>query len=309
MARLGPPWPEPESDAVALSYPDWIVDVLVAELGAEDARAALVAMNQPPAMTLRVNPRRADTAAVEKAITRAGARVERGRLVPEALVVQGVGDPARLPAIRDGLATPQDQASQAVVAILDAAPGARVADLAAAPGGKATGIAERAGDTGCVVAVDVDPGRTRRIALASARLRLAHVHPIVADGRVPPLRDGVFERVLVDAPCTGLGVLRRRPDARWRIEPSAVAELAALQRALLQAATALVRPGGLLVYSVCTLTRAETVGIDDWAADNLAGFHAVAPPRDPWVAHGRGALLLPQAAATDGMYVLVQERG
>src|SRR5207249_3993206 len=98
--------------------------------------------------------------------------------------------------------------------------------------------------------------------------------PIVADGRAPPLREGVFDRVLVDAPCTGLGVLRRRPDARWRVDASAVEQLAALQRALLRAAAALVRPGGRVVYSVCTLTRAETVGIDEWAARDLPGFHA-----------------------------------
>jgi 16S rRNA (cytosine967-C5)-methyltransferase len=103
-------------------------------------------------------------------------------------------------------------------------------------------------------------------------------------------------------------VLRRRPEARWRIEPEAVDELASLQRDLLTAAAALVRPGGRLVYSVCTLTRAETTAVDEWAHTQLPDFTAEPPPGDPWQARGRGALLLPSAADTDGMYVLVLRR-
>ncbi len=125
---------------------------------------------------------------------------------------------------------------------------------------------------------------------------------------MPNRRSGppAFAGVLVDAPCTGLGVLRRRPDARWRARPEDSERLAALQRRLLVAATPLVAPGGVLVYSVCTLTRAETVDIDDWLAEDLQpGWgEVVPPPGQPWESLGRGALLLPQAAGTDGMYVL-----
>jgi 16S rRNA (cytosine967-C5)-methyltransferase len=111
--------------------------------------------------------------------------------------------------------------------------------------------------------------------------------------------------VLLDAPCSGLGVLRRRPEARWRLRPEQLAELAELQRTLLAAAATSVRPGGRLVYSVCTLSAVETVAIDEWARAHLDGFDAEAPPGPPWVAVGRGARLLPSAAATDGMYCLV----
>jgi 16S rRNA (cytosine967-C5)-methyltransferase len=114
--------------------------------------------------------------------------------------------------------------------------------------------------------------------------------------------------VLLDAPCTGLGVLRRRPEARWRITEDAVPQLAGLQRELLAAAADLVRPGGRLVYSVCTLTRAETTSVDEWAERALPGFVAEPRPGAPWRPWGRGALLLPQAAGTDGMYVLVLTR-
>ena len=308
ITRLGPPWPEPESEPVALSYPDWLVERLDAELGPDTARAALVAMNEPAAVTLRVNPRRTTPTGLGVELTRGGARVERGRLLEDALIVRGIGDPMRLGAVRKGFATPQDQGSQAVVAVLDPQPGERVADVAAAPGGKATAIGERVGADGLVVAIDIDAGRMRLVAEAIARLDLDHVDPVVADGRALPLRAGAFDRVLLDAPCSGIGVLRRRPDARWRLQPESIPELAALQRELLVCAAELVRPGGVLVYSVCTLTHEETKDIDEWAAANLRGFTALPAPGAPWIEHGRGALLLPQAAGTDGMYVLALTR-
>jgi 16S rRNA (cytosine967-C5)-methyltransferase len=308
LTRLPQPFPVPADDAVALSYPDWLVDLLGDELGSDTARAALVAMNEPAAVTLRPDPRQITAAALADELRSAGIEVTAGALVPDALVVRGIGDPARLPAVREGRATPQDQGSQAVVAVLAPAPGERVADVAAAPGGKASAIAERVGASGAVAALDVDAGRVRMIDGVRHRIGLPHLFPLVGDGRWPPLREGCFDRVLLDAPCTGIGVLRRRPDARWRLAPAGVAELAALQRDLLAAAAPLVRPGGTLLYSVCTLTRAETVGIDDWARTALPGFMARPRPGAPWIPHGRGALLLPQAAGTDGMFVLALQR-
>jgi 16S rRNA (cytosine967-C5)-methyltransferase len=305
LTRLPKPWPEPERAAVALSYPDWLVERLTDELGADDATGALAAMNEPAAVTLRPDPRRATPTALAEELRAEGAEVEVGRLVRDAVLVRGVGDPGRLPAVRDGRATPQDQGSQAVVVALAPGPGERIADVAAAPGGKATAIAERVGEDGAVVALDVDAGRVRLIDGARHRIGLPRLFPVVGDGRTPPLAAGSFDRVLLDAPCSGIGVLRRRADARWRLRPEAVDELAALQRDLLAAAAPLVRPGGVLVYSVCTLTRAETTDIDDWAANALPGFTPGPAPGPPWRAHGRGALLLPQAAGTDGMFVLV----
>src|SRR5262249_8956190 len=140
-------------------------------------------------------------------------RVERGTVVPDALVVRGLGDPAELPAVADGRATPQDQSSQAVVAVLAPRPGDRVLDVPAAPRGKATAAGERVGD-GLVVAADLHPGRLALVRQAVARLGLTDVvHTVVADGRGLPVVPARFDRVLVDAPCSGLGVLRRRPVA------------------------------------------------------------------------------------------------
>ena len=198
----------------------------------------------------------------------------------------------------------QDRASQWVAEVVGTGTGV-VADLCAAPGGKATAIAGGAELTSrpVVIAADVRPSRARLIADNVARLALTNVDVLVGDAAKPPLRPGSIDRVLVDAPCSGLGVLRRRPDARWRIAEDQIAPLAALQRVLLDAAVALVRPGGLVVYSVCTLTAAETLEVDSWLAVTHPDFAPVALGA-PWRPAGRGGRLLPQDEDTDGMFVL-----
>jgi 16S rRNA (cytosine967-C5)-methyltransferase len=204
----------------------------------------------------------------------------------------------------------QDPGSQAVaeyMASLLRAPRGPVLDVCAAPGGKATLLARSAP---FVVGADLALLRADLVAGNVARLGLDNLSTVVADGLQPPFRASTFAGVLVDAPCTGLGVLRRRPDARWRVRPEDAERLSGLQRRLLAAAVPLVAPGGVLVYSVCTMTRAETVDIDEWASSSVApGWgEVVAPPGAPWEPFGRGGLLLPQAAGTDGMYVLAWRR-
>lgn len=241
-------WPD---EATRLSYPDWVVDALVADLGADDALAALEVMNTAPGVTER----------------------------------------------DDGYV--QDLASQWVAEAVEARPGERVADLCAAPGGKATLLAATGAQ---VVAADI---RRARVGLISSNARAEH--PLVvlaADAARPPFLPGSFDRVLVDAPCSGLGTLRRRPDARWRLDAAAPQRLAGVQRALVTAAADQVRPGGRLVYSVCTLTDAETLAVDEHLAATRPDLVAEAPLEAPWQPHGRGVRLLPQAAGTDGMYVL-----
>lgn len=208
-------------------------------------------------------------------------------------------EPATVTRRADGYV--QDLASQWVAAFAaDGAAGELVADVCAGPGGKATALAAAGAR---VVALDVNTRRAAAVVANAGRLGVT-VAVAVGDGRRPPLRPASFDRVLVDAPCSGLGVLRRRPDARWRVRPADVAALAGVQRELLDAAVGLLRPGGLVVYSVCTLTLAETVAIDEWLVAAHPDVEAVAPPGPPWEPVGRGARLLPQAAGTDGMYLL-----
>jgi 16S rRNA (cytosine967-C5)-methyltransferase len=314
LSRSGPPWSWPEGNSahdigVRTSHPDWIVQILLDTYGLDDTIKTLKLDNEPPAVTLRPNRLRTDADALAAELVAAGIEVRPGTLAPDSLVVRHSGDLAALPAIREGRATPQDQTSQAIVAVLDPQPGERVLDLAAAPGGKATAAAERMGGTGLIVAADLHPGRARTVERAADRVGVGDVvQAIVADGQRPAVRAAAFDRVLLDAPCSGLGVLRRRPDARWRLRANDVRDLAELQRRLLMAAASAVKPGGVLVYAVCTITPDETVGVDEWAAEQLPEFTAETPPAAPWRASGRGALLLPSDAQTDGMFVLVLRR-
>lgn len=215
-----------------------------------------------------------------------------GAAAAEAALLQ-MDEPATVTERDDGYV--QDRASQWVAAAVAAQPDERILDLCAAPGGKATAMAAAGAD---VVAADARPGRCRLIASNVRRLGAAVTAIVAADGRQAPFRPGTFDKVLLDAPCTGLGVLRRRPDARWRVTPDDVHSLARLQRRLLDAAVALTRPGGTIVYSVCTLSEEETLGVD------RPDLEALEPPPAPFRPAGRGAFLLPQAAGTDGMYLL-----
>lgn len=159
----------------------------------------------------------------------------------------------------------QDPASSAVVDAVDAKPGMRIADLCAAPGGKATGMA-RTGAT--VIAADVNPTRAGLVAANAKQLGYS-VPVLVADGLKPPFVAGSFDRVLVDAPCSGLGSLRRRPDARWQIDPGAPERLAPFQTALIRAGLDLLAANGRLIYSVCTLTSAESYGVLSSLGDEI----------------------------------------
>ena len=252
VADYQPTWPGP---AVELSVPDWLIDRLVADLGLDDALAALAAMNRPAPAVVR----------------------------------------------DDGYY--QDRASQLVADLTGEGlvPGGRVLDLCAAPGGKATALAAAGAS---VVAADLRPARLGLVAQNADRLGHA-VALVAADGRTPPFRPGSFDRVLVDAPCSGLGVLRRRADARWRGDESDLADLALLQADLLTGAAALVRPGGQLVYSVCTVTEAETAGVDRRfrEAEPRAEPEPIGRPWRPHGDHGSGGLLLPQDLDSEGMAV------
>ena len=174
------------------------------------------------------------------------------------------GNAALDPAFRDGLITVQDEASQAVVSLLDPQPGESILDTCAAPGGKATGIAERVGPEGSVLALDRHSKRLELIRRAARRLELPNLACETADATRalgPKTGDRRFDRVLVDAPCSGLGTLRRNPDARWRVREADPARLAETQLAILARSAEALRPGGRLVYSTCTLLPEENDGV------------------------------------------------
>lgn len=192
----------------------------------------------------------------------------------------------------------QDRASQLVAEAVGAQSGDVVADLCAAPGGKSTGIAASGA---FVVASDSSPTRTGLLAGNAARYGKDHVGVYCADALMPALRPGSVDKVLLDAPCSGLGVLRRRPDARWRLESDAPVRLAEIQKEMISAAVGLLKPGGELIYSVCTLSAVETIGVDEFVQRELPQLEPIEAPEGPWEPLGRGAVLLPQTEGTDGM--------
>jgi 16S rRNA (cytosine967-C5)-methyltransferase len=195
----------------------------------------------------------------------------------------------------------QDESSQWVAAAVEAATGELILDLCAAPGGKATAIAS-GGAT--VIAGDRRVGRARLVA-ENARTLGREIPVIAADGVAPPLRPGSFDAVLLDAPCSGLGALRRRADARWRIGPGDVTDLAMLQGRLLESAATLVAPGGRLVYSVCTITAAESV---DHPTPSGFEVDPSRPSVGTWRAFRQGWRVLPHDADTDGMVMIRYRR-
>jgi 16S rRNA (cytosine967-C5)-methyltransferase len=262
----GLPESTPKDAALKHSYPDWVAETWWAEWGAEEALALMRAQNEPPETAVRV--------------------VGTG----EARVVDRI-DPEEL---ERGRVWPQTRGSQLAGAAVGAQLGERVLDLCAAPGGKATQLAERAAE---VVAVEVHPGRARELGENVRRLGFENVRVVHADARdLPPDLTG-FDRVLVDAPCSGLGVLAARPDLRWRAKP-----LPELQAELLRVAAERVRLGGTVVYSVCTIAKAENEEIVDASGLAVEPLHGAWPefahPRRP-----EFLLTLPNRHRTSGFFI------
>lgn len=250
----------PEGAAARHSYPSWLARMWWSELGPYDARSLMAAMNEPAETALRVNTLKADPDALVERLRAGGEPVARGDpgplWPPEAIVVEGALSKTLRARIDAGELVPQSRGAQAVVATLDSQAGERVLDLCAAPGVKTTAIAAGMRDRGEVVAVDRDPGRARQLGELCERLGAACVRVVVGDAAEVDLGDG-YDRVLVDPPCSDLGTLASRPDARWRKSPELIERLATVQAAILPRALDALRPGGTLVYSVCTVSRRE----------------------------------------------------
>jgi 16S rRNA (cytosine967-C5)-methyltransferase len=288
----GPHWPADARERAALitGHPRWMVDDLADRMGLERATAALAADSESPGPTLRAV---GDRDALLAELRAAGIDAEPGMNAPESIRISGV-DPRTIPAVIEGRARPQDEASMMVVHAAQVQPGDRVLDLCAGPGGKTTHLATLTGPTGSVVAVEMHQHRAQAIERAAETLGVdGWVQVRVADAAHPQLHeDDRFDVILLDAPCSGLGTGRRRPEVRWKRTPSDVEALGALQRRLLASAGRWLAPGGRLVYAVCTWTAGETDDVVD-----------AATPSGMVVESRRQ--LLPDVEDTDGMYLAV----
>lgn len=248
--------------ALRQSLPDWLAADLLAWLPAERAEAFAEACNRPPPLDLRCRRGRLERDALMAAFAAVGVQAEALADGPDALTLrERPGDLRGLPGYSEGWWCVQDRNAQRIVPLLDPRPGMRVLDLCAAPGGKTTQIAEALAGQGELWAVDRSEARLRRVTLNAERLGLAGIALLAADGadlltQRPDWR-GHFDRILVDAPCSGLGTLARHADARWRLRPEAIDELVTLQRQLLDGVLPLLAPGGRLVYATCTVHPRE----------------------------------------------------
>lgn len=295
------PAPADPIDALAteFSHPHWLVARWVERWGEPDARRLLAADNaEPPIVARPVRATRAELAALFEA---AGVAVEPAPLVDDSLVLAGpVSGLTEIGAFKRGLFHVQDPASTLVTRYAALPEGGTVADVCAAPGGKSVELART---SGAVFASDVSVHRLKRLRENVARLELANVHVYAADARMPAIR--AVDAVLLDAPCTGTGTMRRHLDARWRLRPSDLAVMAALQETLLASAARLVKPGGLLVYSTCSLEPEENDAQVDRFLAGHADWRLEPPPAGavPADVLDAGRLrVLPQRHGVDGAF-------
>jgi 16S rRNA (cytosine967-C5)-methyltransferase len=294
--------------AAGLSYPLWLVERLRADLGDETARRLLEAGNAAPERCLRANRLRGGLPAARLAMAAEGFKTRGVDGLPDALLYEGP-PLERSGVFRDGLVTPQSRGSQIAATVAAggvAGPGASVLDLCAAPGAKTSQLAALLPGVN-VTAVEVDEARVTELRANLARLGADGVSVVHADALgLSPGFDDAFDSVLLDAPCSGLGTLSSRADLRWRRRAADVSRLAHLQERLLARAAATVKPGGALTYAVCTVTRAETLGVVEplvagggWTADDLgAAWPGLAHP-----ASGGFLLVLPPDGGSSGFFV------
>jgi 16S rRNA (cytosine967-C5)-methyltransferase len=244
--------------AIETSHPQWLAEQWTQRWGFERARELLLANNQAPPLTLRSNPLKITRAELLAHLLAAGYHAEACLYSPQGIKVRGGGDVRRMPGFSEGHFFVQDESSQMVACLLAPKAGWQVADVCAAPGGKSTHLAELVGPTGHVWAFDRKAQGLEKLATSARRLGLTQLSWEVRDGLFP--REdllGTLDAVLLDAPCSGLGVLRRRVEARWQVKPEAPRQQSDRQLALMEASCRLLKVGGILVYATCTLAEEE----------------------------------------------------
>ena len=286
------------------SLPDWLSRELRQWLPPERAETFGRACNSAPSLDLRVNRLRCSPAAVQAALADAGVEAIAIEGLPSGLTLKGrTGDLSRLPGFAEGHWCVQDRAAQRIAPLLDPQPGERILDACAAPGGKSTHLAELMGDQGLVLALDRGEARLRRVSRNAERLGLQSIAVQHGDATAlaqkQPELQASFDRILVDAPCSGLGTLARHADARWRIDPAAIDELVALQRQLIDGLLPLLKPQGHLVYATCTVHPRE----NNQLIEAVLADHPELQLRQSWQ-------LWPGevAGAGDGFYAALLER-
>jgi 16S rRNA (cytosine967-C5)-methyltransferase len=303
----------PAAERISLehSHPLWMVERWIRQYGEATTEAICRANNEPPAVSVRVNTTMTTREKMMEEMVRSGAVVEASRLSPDGILVRSGGNMALTSWYRDGLFSVQDESSMLVAEAVAPEEGQRVLDCCAAPGGKTAHMAEKMQDRGHIIANDVHAHKCELILEQAERLGLGCIDAVTGDAldlnkRYP---EASFDRILLDAPCSGLGVIRRKPDVKWSKSASDIKDISSLQRELLDCVAPLLKPGGILVYSTCTIESAEN---EDMVADFLSRhpeYQAMEtsnwsqPETSSWQAVNGGVQVLPQYAHSDGFYI------
>ncbi|MCG7383502.1 16S rRNA (cytosine(967)-C(5))-methyltransferase RsmB [Paenibacillus sp. ACRRY] len=302
----------PAAERIALehSHPLWMVKRWMGRYGEETAEAICKANNEPPAVSVRVNTTMTSREKLMQEMESTGAVVEPSRLSPDGILVRSGGNMALTSWYRDGLFSVQDESSMLVAEAVAPEEGQTVLDCCAAPGGKTAHMAEKMQDRGRIIANDVHAHKRQLIMDQADRLGLSCIDAVTGDAldldeRYP---HASFDRILLDAPCSGLGVIRRKPDVKWTKSPEDIEDISGLQRELLDRVAPLLKPGGVLVYSTCTIEPAEN---ELMVADFLkrhSEYQAVdsawtGTELEKWNRVNGGVQILPQYAHSDGFFI------
>jgi 16S rRNA (cytosine967-C5)-methyltransferase len=296
-----------ERIGVEYSFPDWLVDYWLEVLGEPATIALCNYFNQSPTIDLRVNRQKVDRATVLAALMAAGINATPIDYLDQGIRLTGkVGAVPRLPGYEEAWWSVQDSSAQLVSLLLDPQPGEVVVDACAAPGGKTTHIAELMNDQGTIWAIDSSESRLKQVHQNCQRLGLSAVQIRTGDGRQQADLVGMVDRVLLDAPCSGLGTLHRRSDARWQKTLANVQELGKLQAELLESCAGWVKAGGTLVYATCTVHPVENKEVimpflaahPEWIIQQPTGFLASLADTDGCVA------IWPQEQKMDGFFMV-----
>ena len=297
---------EPPADlSTRYSHPQWLVDSFVARLGREEAEALLAADNGEPPTCAQVNTLKISAEELAAMLTAEGVAVEPHPWLPDCVTLTGGGDLEQLSVFRDGRFYIQDAAARLAVMAAAPRPGMRVLDACAAPGGKSFGTAIAMGDRGEVLSCDIHPHKKKLIDAGAQRLGLACIRSAVQDAKSPCAQwVDAFDLVIADVPCSGLGIIRKKPDIRYK-EPGPLTGLPAVQRSILENVSAYVKPGGVLLYCTCTLLERENGDVVSWFLDAHPEYHT--EPFELPAPIGRAAegrlTLWPHIHGTDGFYI------
>ncbi len=256
-------FPDPLGDPVKSiaarhSQPEWLAEHWLHQLGDKEANLLAEASSQQPPLTLRINRLRTTREKLLQEFRDGGIEAAPCRYSPDGIAIAGRQTIINLPGYEEGYFAVQDEASQLAGLLLGAEPGQRIWDACAAPGGKACHLAQQMDDNGELVATDISRSKLTIVQENARRLGISCLSTTVADLHLPDtLPEGLFDRILLDAPCSGLGVIRRNPEAKWRLLPADIIRLAAVQKMLLKNAASLLKPGGSLLYSTCSTSVEE----------------------------------------------------